>query len=354
MSEPNEPRIRVGITIGDVSGIGLEVIIKAFMDPAMVQECVPVIYGSSKAFSFHRKALGINEFNYSTIRNIGEVNPRKVNLINVWDDEMRIEFGKPSAETGRYALRSMEAACQDLRDKKIDVLVTAPVDKHAVNLEAPDFTGHTGYLAKAFNTPDPLMILVSEGLRVSVVTGHVPLRQVAALLSAEKVGNSLSRLHESLQRDFGIRKPRIAVLGLNPHAGDGGVIGGEEEEIIAPAIKKAVDGGMLAFGPYPADGLFGSGNYRRFDGILAMYHDQGLVPFKALSLGAGVNFTAGLPIVRTSPGHGTAADIAGKNEASADAFRQSVFMACDIWKQRNDFEEVNANPLAFSSHGRDR
>ena len=354
MSSEGEHKVRAGISIGDFSGIGLEVIMKAFQDVAMLQVCVPVIYGSAKTLSFHRKVLGITEFNYSTIRNIDELNQRKVNLLNVWNEELKIEIGKSSALSGRYAMQSLQAVCKDIRQQKIDVMVTGPVDKHAISQEHQDFTGHTGFLAREFESENHLMILVSELLRVSFVTGHVPVKDVPSLITAENIGASIKTLHKSLKRDFGIRKPKIAVLALNPHAGDTGVIGKEENDVIRPAVKKAFDSGIIAYGPYPADGFFGSGTFAKFDAVLAMYHDQGLVPFKTLSFGGGVNFTAGLPVIRTAPDHGTAFDIAGKNEASEASFRKAVFLACDIWKKRNEYERINKSPLAFASHGRDR
>ncbi len=347
-------RVRAAISIGDVTGIGMEVILKTFMDHAMLQVCVPVIYGSSKTLSFHRKALGINDFNYTTLRNIDELNRRKVNLLNLWDDELKIEFGKPDEQSGNYAMQSLEAASRDLQQGKTDVLITAPLDKHAVSRSHTGFSGHTGYLGKFFEAPRPLMLLVSDLMRVALVTGHLPVRDVVAAVTTETIGASLKTLNQSLRRDFAIRKPRIAVLGLNPHAGDHGAIGNEEQEVIEPAIRKAGDNGILAFGPYPADGFFGAGTFKKFDAVLAMYHDQGLVPFKALSFGGGVNFTAGLPVVRTSPDHGTGFNIAGKNEASEASFRKAVYMACDIRRNRMRNDEAGRNPLPQASMSSDR
>jgi 4-hydroxythreonine-4-phosphate dehydrogenase len=350
----NEYKTKVGITIGDPNGIGLEVILKIFLDPAMLQVCTPIIYGSSKVLSYHRKALGINEFNYSTIRYHSEINTKKVNLINCWEEEVKIDIGKPSAIGGKYAFKSLEGACKDLADKKIDVLVTAPIDKKTIQQEGFNFAGHTEYLAKYFNSNSYLMMMVNGTLRVSFVTGHVPLRNVAGEITSEKISAKLVLMNQSLKRDFGIRKPRIAVLSLNPHAGDNGLIGKEEEEIIKPAIKKSFDDGLLVTGPFSADGFFGSSAFKKFDGILAMYHDQGLIPFKAISFTSGVNYTAGLSIVRTSPDHGVGYDIAGKNIASESSFREAIYVACDVFNKRNEFDGVTANPLKFSKLGADR
>lgn len=349
-----EEKVKVGITIGDPDGIGMEIILKTFLDAAMLQVCTPLIYGSSKVLSYHRKTLGINEFNYSTIRYHNEINPKKVNLFNCWEEEIKIEIGKPSPLAGKYAFKSLEAACKDLADKKIDVLVTAPIDKKTIQQEGFNFPGHTEYLGKFFNTNNYLMMMVNDSLRVSFVTGHVPLKNVAAEITAEKILSKLGNMNQSLKRDFGIRKPKIAVLSLNPHAGDNGLIGKEEEEIIKPAIKKAFDDGILVTGPYSADGFFGSSAFKKFDGILSMYHDQGLIPFKAISFTSGVNYTAGLPVVRTSPDHGVGYDIAGKNIASESSFREAIYVACDIFNKRNEYDAVNANPLKFSKLGADR
>lgn len=340
--------------MGDVNGIGLEIILKTFLDPGMLHVCTPVVYGSSKVLSYHRKALGIQEFNYSTIRNHNEINLTKINLVNCWDEEIKVDLGKPTDVGGKYAFKSLEAACKDLADKKVDVLVTAPIDKKTIQQEGFNFPGHTEYLAKYFNAQEYLMMMVNESLRVTFVTGHTPLRNVAGEITLEKIIAKVKLMNQSLKGDFGIRKPKIAVLSLNPHAGDGGLIGKEEEEIIKPAVKKAFEEGMLVHGPYAADGFFGSNNYRKFDGIVAMYHDQGLTPFKALSFSSGVNFTAGLPIVRTSPDHGVGYDIAGKNIASESSFREAIYVACDIFNKRKEFEEVTANPLRFSKLSAER
>ncbi len=350
----NDDKLRVGITIGDFNGIGPEVIIKTFADSRMHQVCTPIIYGSSKVISFHRKAMNNIEFNYTSIKTIGELNHKRTNLINCWEEEVKIELGQPTAIGGKYAFTALQAACKDIAEGNIDVLVTAPIDKKTMQQEGFRFPGHTEYLAQQFNAPEHLMMLVSDRLRVATVTGHIPVKKVAEEITIEKIIAKIKVMNHSLKRDFNIRKPRIAVLGLNPHSGDGGLIGTEEKEIITPAIKAAFDQGILVYGPFPADGFFGMTKFTTFDGVLAMYHDQGLVPFKSLSFDTGVNFTAGLPIVRTSPDHGTGYDIAGKNIALEDSFRSAIYLAIDIFHNRKLYDEVTANPLRFAKLGGDR
>lgn len=349
-----EEKIIVGISQGDINGIGLEVIIKTFLDPQMLEVCTPVIFGSNKTASFHRKALNIEDFSFNLIKDISEINHKRANIINVYEDDVIIELGAQTEAGGKYALKSLEAAAYALSQNQIDVLVTAPINKE--NIQSPDFKfpGHTEYLDEKFGTGDSLMFLVSDNLRVAVVTGHIPVTRVAQELTTEKIIKKLQVLNNSLIQDFSVRKPKIAVLGLNPHAGDNGVIGNEEQQIIIPAINKTKDEGMLVYGPYPADGFFGNGTYKNFDAVLAMYHDQGLIPFKTIAFNSGVNFTAGLPIVRTSPDHGTAYDIAGKNMASEESFRRAVYMAIDIYKTRKQYEEITSNPLSISLKKRDR
>jgi 4-hydroxythreonine-4-phosphate dehydrogenase len=356
MSNPQEQdgKIKIGITCGDVNGIGLEIVMKTFLDNRMHQVCTPVIYTSSKLISLQRKLLNLSEFNYNTVRSSSDVILRKTNVINCWEEEIPVEWGKSTEVSGKYALKSIQAAANDLKEKKIDALVTAPINKHNIQSNDFKFPGHTEYFASLFNSTGYLMFLVSNDLRVATVSGHVPLKNLAIDITTEKILVKLRIMNQSLKRDFGIRKPKIAVLGLNPHAGDNGLLGSEEKEIISPAVKKASDENMLVFGPYSADGFFGSASFKKFDGILAMYHDQGLVPFKALSFDSGVNFTAGLPIVRTSPDHGTAYDIAGKGTASEDSMREAIYYACDILRKRQEFDEINANPLAFSKQSRDQ
>jgi 4-hydroxythreonine-4-phosphate dehydrogenase len=356
MSNPHEDegKIRVGISCGDINGVGLEVIIKTFFDNRMHQVCTPVIYASNKMLSLQRKALNMNEFQYQTVRNSSEIILRKTNVINCWEEEVHVDFGKENAEGGKYALLSLLAAVKDLKENKFDVLVTAPINKHNIQSGEFNFPGHTEFLAKEFNATDHLMFLVSDNLRVAVVSGHIPVSQVAQTLTPEKIISKIRLMNHSLKRDFGIRKPKIAVLGLNPHAGDAGLIGKEESEIILPAIKKSFDDGLFVYGPYSADGFFGSGTFKKFDAVLAMYHDQGLIPFKALSFTSGVNFTAGLPIVRTSPDHGTAYDIAGKGIANEESFREAIYTAINILQKRQEYDEINAAPLAFSKQSRDQ
>ena len=350
----NEDKIIVGITIGDINGISPEIIIKTFSDNRMHQVCTPVIYGASKALSYHKKAINNNEFNFTTIRESAEINHKRTNVINCWEEEIKFDLGQATPEGGKYAFTALQSACKDLAEGKINVLVTGPIDKKTMQQEGFRFPGHTEFLAQQFNSTEYLMMLVSDRLRIATVTGHIPVKNVAGELSIEKIAAKIKVMNTSLKRDFGIRKPRIAVLGLNPHSGDSGLIGSEELEIIAPAIKTAFDQGVLVYGPYGADGFFGSSKFKSFDGILAMYHDQGLVPFKAISFETGVNFTAGLPIIRTSPDHGTGYDIAGKGIASEDSFRAAIYLACDVFNNRIEYDEITANPLRFAKLGGDR
>ena len=338
-------KLRVGISIGDINGIGMEVIIKTFLDNRMMEICTPIVYGSSKIASFHRKALDIQDFSFNIINKAEDFNPKRANLINLWDEEIKIELGESTSTGGEYAFKSLKTAVEDLAGGKTDVLITAPINKKNIQSADFNFAGHTEFLADYANEENPLMILCDEGLRVGLVTGHLPLKDVSGALSKELILAKLEVFNKTLKQDFGIEKPKIAVLGLNPHSGDGGLLGTEEQEIISPAIRQAFDAGILAMGPYPADGLFGSSTYQKFDGILAMYHDQGLAPFKAMAFHNGVNFTAGLPIVRTSPDHGVGYDIAGKNLASEQSFRQAVYLACDIYKTRRRNKQLTANSL---------
>lgn len=351
-----DTRIRVGISQGDINGIGLEVIIKALADPMICELCTPVLFSSQKTVSFYRKNIHLEDpnFNFHLCRDLDNLNLKKPNLINCYDEEVAIEPGKPSAAGGKYALKSLEAAVNALKAGKIDVLVTAPIDKHTIQGKGFNFPGHTEYLDAHFGSNSSLMLLLAENLRVGVVTGHIPISQVASSITEEKILHKLRVLNKSLIEDFAVRKPRIAALGLNPHAGDNGTLGTEEQTIIAPALTRAREEGMLAYGPYPADGFFGSSMFMKFDAVLAMYHDQGLAPFKALSFNAGVNYTAGLSIVRTSPDHGTGYDIAGKDQASPDSFRQSIYAACDIFRTRNTHAETSANPLKSNPIKRER
>ncbi len=349
-----DEKIIVGISQGDINGIGLEVIIKSLLDPTIFELCTPVLYGSNKTASFHRKALGIEDFSFNQIKDISEVNHKRANIINVYEEEVAIELGKQTVDGGKYALKSLEAAAFALAQGQVDVLVTAPINKENIQSPEFDFPGHTEYLESKFGDGNSLMLLVSEKLRVAVATGHIPVTQVGQALTSEKIYNKIKVLNNSLINDFGIIKPKIAVLGLNPHAGDNGVIGDEEKNIIIPAINKASEEGLIVYGPYPADGFFGNKTYEKFDAVLAMYHDQGLIPFKTIAFNSGVNFTAGLPIVRTSTDHGTAYDIAGKNKASEASFREAIYTAIDIYKTRLNNKENAANPLKISSIRRER
>lgn len=337
--------IKVGISNGDINGIGYEIIIKGLSDQHLIETCTPVVYGSPKVAAYHRKALNIDNFSFNNIRSAEEAHPRKPNIINCLDDEVRVELGKSTKQGGEAALRSLETAVADLKEGRIDVLVTAPIDKHNIQSDNFRFPGHTDYLKSVFGCDDVLMLMVSDNMRIGTVTDHVPLAEVPAAVTIESILSKLRILNRSLLVDFVIRKPRIAVLGLNPHAGDNCLIGREEESVIAPAISKAVEEGILAFGPYPADGFFGSDEFSKFDGILAMYHDQGLIPFKAFAFESGVNYTAGLPVVRTSPAHGTAFQIAGQGKADESSFRNSIYRACEIFRNRKQYSELSANPL---------
>lgn len=343
----------VGITLGDMNGIGMEVIIKTFFDNRMYEWCTPVLYGSSKIVSFHRKVLNLGQFNFAQSRSVDRIQLNTFNIINVWEDDPVVQLGQMNETGGKYAFLSIEAAVKDMKEGKIDALVTSPINKKNIASETFPFAGHTGYLAEQSGVSDYCMLLCSNEMRVGVVTEHVPVSEIAQHIKKEKILSKLDIIRKSLKLDFGIDKPRIAVLGLNPHAGDDGLIGREEIDEIKPAIGEAKAKNTFVFGPYPADGLFGSGNYKKFDAILAMYHDQGLVPFKALCFDSGVNYTAGLPFVRTSPDHGTAYDIAGKNLAREDSFREAVFLAVEILKKRENYKEMTANPLKKTEMARE-
>lgn len=339
--------IKVGITHGDINGIGYEVILKTFGDLRIAELCIPVIYGSTKVAAYHRKALELPPVTFNLIQEANEAEINKVNVINCIPDDIKVELGKSTKAAGDASLSSLERATADLAAGLIDVLVTAPINKDNIQQDTFHFPGHTEYLEKKFgqDTSKSLMILAKEDLRVALVTGHLPLGKVAESITKEKIKQTIDIFNKSLLRDFNIDKPRIALLSLNPHAGENGLLGTEENDIIIPALREMEESGVLCFGPYAADGFFGSGRFKSFDGILAMYHDQGLVPFKTLAMEEGVNFTAGLPIVRTSPAHGTAYNIAGKNEASEDSFRQAIYMAIDTLRNRKEYDKAHANPL---------
>jgi 4-hydroxythreonine-4-phosphate dehydrogenase len=337
--------IKIGITIGDVNGIGPEVIIKALLDNRILTNITPIIYGSSKVMSYHKKVIDAQEFNPFKINTPEEAKKGKINIINCWEEDVKIDLGQSTEEGGAFAFKSLEAATKDLGSNKLDAIVTAPINKHNIKSKDFNFPGHTEYLTKLSNESESVMLMVSERLRVGVVSGHESLAEVVKSITKEKILKKLRIINASLIKDFRLRSPRIAVLGLNPHAGEKGLMGTEEIDIITPAIETANHEGILAFGPYPSDGFFGSENLGKFDAILAMYHDQGLTPFKALSFGTGVNYTAGLPIVRTSPDHGTGYDLAGKNQANESSFRHALYLAHDIVINRHHHKEINQNPL---------
>lgn len=344
----NPNPIKVGISIGDINGIGPEVIMKALSDARMLLDCTPIIYGSTKVFAHYKKLHEEIEFNYQSCKTAEEALIRKVNVVNVWHEDIEYQMGKATETGGKYAFLSLEHATQDLASGKIDVLVTAPISKEAMSKSGFKFPGHTEYLADLAGTEDALMLMVSGNLRVALVTTHIALKDVSTTITKEKILSKIKTFEASLKKDFGIIKPKIAVFGLNPHAGENGKMGTEEQEIISPAINQARGENILAFGPYPADGFFGSQARAQFDGILAMYHDQGLAAFKALAFEDGVNYTAGLPIVRTSPDHGTAFDIVGQNKASEHSMRNAIYVAMDVYRNRQFVKEINANPLLIS------
>jgi 4-hydroxythreonine-4-phosphate dehydrogenase len=341
----SDEKIKIGITHGDINGIGYEVIIKALLDPRILELCIPVVYGSPKVAAYHRKALNIDNFSFNTINSIEDASEKRANIINCIDEEIRVELGKSTPAAGVSAYLALEAAVKDLRDGKIHAIVTAPINKHNIQSENFPFKGHTEYLQTFFDAEEVLMLMVGNLLKVGVVAGHIPVSQLISYITKERILSKLQVLNRSLKEDFGIRKPKIAVLSLNPHAGDNGVIGNEEIDTIIPAMELAKSENILAMGPFAADGFFGSDNFTKFDAILAMYHDQGLTPFKTIVVDEGVNYTAGLPVIRTSPAHGTAYDIAGKDEAHFRSFLNAIYLACDIHKNRKFYKTINKNPL---------
>ncbi|MEQ6123786.1 4-hydroxythreonine-4-phosphate dehydrogenase PdxA [Pseudotenacibaculum sp. MALMAid0570] len=340
-------KIVVGISIGDINGVGIEVILKTFEDKRMLDFCTPVLFGSSKTISFHKKALGI-ETNIHGIHSLDSITHGKINLLNIWKEEVSIEIGKATKTGGKYAFESLNKAVKALKDQKIDVLLTAPINKETIQSDEFSFSGHTEFLESNLEG-NSLMILMNDALKIGLVTGHIPVAKIAETIQPEIIQKKVKILHQSLIQDFGINKPKIAILGLNPHSGDNGVIGKEEEEIIKPTIQKIKESGMLVFGPYAADGFFGSETYKQFDAVLAMYHDQGLAPFKALSFGNGVNYTAGLERIRTSPDHGTAFDIAGKGKANPDSFKEALFTSIKVFQNRKQHKELTQNVLTPKS-----
>ncbi|MBS1775832.1 MAG: 4-hydroxythreonine-4-phosphate dehydrogenase PdxA [Bacteroidetes bacterium] len=335
----------IGITTGDINGIGPELIIKTLSDNRMLELCTPVIFASNKLINYYRKSLTDYPFSFFSTKSLDNLNTKQANIFNCWDEEAPMQPGTLNDIGGKYAVRSLKVATQCLKDKQIDALVTAPIHKHNTQSADFPFTGHTPFLKEKFGAKDVLMLLFHNQLRVALVTEHVPIAKVAPLITKEAILSKLQLLRESLIKDFGIDKPKIAVLGLNPHAGDQGQIGNEELTIIKPVIEQSQQQGQLVFGPFSADAFFARGSFSAFDAVLAMYHDQGLIPFKTLAEGEGVNFTAGLPVIRTSPDHGTAFDIAGKGIADEHSFREAIFQSIDLLRQRETYTENTANPL---------
>ena len=340
-----EDKIILGITQGDINSISYEIIIKSLLDIRIFDRIIPVIYGSPKVAAYHRKALNIENFGFNTIRTPEDAMARKANIINCLDDSVRVELGKSTPQAGEASVSALQSACTDLEAGRIDALVTGPVNKMNIQSDQFNFSGHTEYLKSRFKAEGVLMLMVNNLMRVGVVTTHLPLSMVGEYITKDSILEKLRILHNSLQIDFMISSPRIAVLGLNPHAGDNGLLGDEELKYIVPALEEAKTEKISAFGPYPADGFFGAGTYKDYDAVLAMYHDQGMIPFKALTIDGGVNYTAGLPFVRTSPSHGTAYDLAGKNEASPDSFREAIYLACDVHNNRRIHAESASNPI---------
>ena len=345
-----ERKIRVAITHGDTNGVGYEVILKAFADPAMFELCTPIIYGSPKTAAYHRKALNL-ETSFSIINSAQEAKDGRLNLLSCYDDEIKVELGVPSKEAGEAALKALDRAMTDYRAGLYDVLVTAPINKVTIQSPIFKFPGHTEYIETSVGDGrKALMILMNENLRVALVTTHLAIKDVSKAITKEGIIEKAEIFHQALRRDFRISNPRIAILALNPHAGDDGLLGAEEKDVIAPAIEELAAKGIQAFGPYPADGFFGSGAFDRFDGVLAMYHDQGLAPFKTLAQDSGVNYMAGLPIIRTSPDQGTAFDIAGQGKAGENSMRQAIYTAIDVFRNRKNYDEPLANPLPKLVH----
>lgn len=349
----SDQKIKVGITLGDVNGVGPEVVIKAFSDPRMLELCTPVIYGSAKVLVYYKRAIAdSDQFQFTTVQSVREVRDDRINLINCMDEKLNVEIGVPTPEAGKEAIVALKSATEDLKNNQIDVLVTAPFNKENVQSSDFNYTGHTEFFGHELKG-EPLMMMCSDVMKVGLATIHLPLTQVSKNVTQKQLVETLGRLSKSLTADFGVVKPKIAVFSLNPHAGDGGLLGDEEKSVIEPAIVEACEKEILAFGPFAADGFFSAGNYKRYDAILAMYHDQGLTPFKALSP-SGVNYTAGLSKIRTSPDHGVAYDIAGKDVADESSMREAIYMAIDIYRNRAEYNEFSKNPLEFfereSSH----
>ena len=338
-------KLRIGITHGDINGIGCEVILKSMNDVRILELFTPVIYSSPKVIAYYRKALGLSNLNTYTVRSADEAHDERINVVNCLNDEVRVEMGKSTPQGGEAAMASLQAAVTELKSEMLDALVTAPINKYNMQSEQFHFPGHTEYFQSEFGNSKALMLMICDTLRVGILTGHVPLADVPALVTQEKLISALRLINRTMLEDFNINRPRIAVLSLNPHAGDNGLLGGEEQTILIPAIEKVKSENILAFGPYPSDGFFGSNNYRKFDVTLALFHDQGMTAFKTLCFENGVNYTAGLPIIRTSPAHGTAYELVGTEAASPESFRQALYMACDIAANRKQFRLLKVNAM---------
>lgn len=349
MSEQKRPVI--GISVGDLNGIGIEIIIKTFSDNRILELCTPIIFGSNRVINFYKKSIPDINLNYVSIKEISKINPKQVNIVTLWEEEIEIQPGQMTETGGKYGVQSLQAAVKALKEKTIDALVTAPLNKFTMQSSEFNFTGHTPFLKEAFRADDVLMLMIADNMKVGLLTEHLAIIDVAKNINKEQIIKKINLLKTSLIKDFGVERPRIAVLGLNPHAGDEGLVGKEEKEIIRPAILESKKNDCVVMGPYSADAFFARGNHEKFDAILAMYHDQGLIPFKSLAIGEGTNFTAGLQAIRTSPDHGTAFDIAGKNQADESSFRAAVFSAIDIFNTRNNYQELRKNPLKkISAH----
>ncbi len=336
-------KIKLGISIGDFNGIGIEIILKTFLDKRMLDFCTPIIFGSTKLITAYKKSMNI-DLPFNGIKHLDQAILGKINIVNLWNEDIVVELGKPTENSGKYAFKSLEAATISLKKGEIDVLVTAPINKDNIQSEDFKFPGHTEYLESKLDG-ESLMILMTDKLRIGLITGHIPVSEISKTVTPELIKQKVSILHQTLVQDFAISKPKIAILGLNPHCGDHGVIGLEDDEIIRPTISEIQNDGKLVYGPYAADSFFGSENYKNFDAILAMYHDQGLAPFKTLSFGEGVNFTAGLEKIRTSPDHGTAYELAGKDIANINSFKEAVYSAIQIYTTREEYNELTKNIL---------
>jgi 4-phospho-D-threonate 3-dehydrogenase / 4-phospho-D-erythronate 3-dehydrogenase len=343
----SDQKIKLGISIGDLNGIGGEIVLKTFEDSRMLDFCTPVIFASVKTLSFLKKHFDLT-LNFQGVDNVSQVLEGKINVVNVWKENISINFGAEDPEIGKYAFQSLKAATAALKNDEVDVLVTAPINKNTIQSEEFNFPGHTNYLAKELEG-ESLMFMITNTLKVGLLTDHVPLKDIAQVITPELIEKKVSIIQKTLREDFRISKPKIAVLGINPHSGDNGLIGQEDETVLKPTLQKLREKGLLVYGPYAADSFFGTKNYANFDAVVAAYHDQGLIPFKTLSFGEGVNYTAGLRKVRTSPDHGTAFEIAGKNEASINSFKEAVFKAIEIYQTRKEYKKLTKNPLKRSS-----